>query len=208
LRTFLREPLLFRPGTQYRFSAYGWILVSAVVEGASGKRFDEFMASDVFAPLGLTHTVFDGDKVEGRTSFYFPRAAERADLGLQDAPYADYSCFAGAGQYDSTPTDLVRAASAMAKPGFLTPETLARIQTPVMLVSGAPSGFALGWRVEDIQLAGAKTRQLSHRGSPMGGTASVWMYPERGLAIAAMTNVSHVKGIAPLGPKIAETFAR
>jgi hypothetical protein len=77
-----------------------------------------------------------------------------------------------------------------------------------MLASGAPSGFALGWKVEDVQVAGTKTRQLSHRGSPMGGSASVWIYPERGLAIAATTNVSHVKGIAPLGPKIAEAFAR
>ncbi len=208
VRTFADEPLFFQPGTQYRFSAYAWILASAVVEGASGRRFGEFMASQVFAPLGLTRTVFDGEKVEGRASFYFPRAAERADLGLQDAPYADYSCFAGAGQYVSTPTDLVRGASAMLKPGFLTAGTIAVFQAPVMLTSGAPSGYALGWRVDDVEVNGAKTRQLSHRGSPMGGSASVWIYPELGLTVAAMTNVSHVKGLAPLGPEVAEAFAR
>lgn len=208
LRTFAGEPLFFQPGTQYRFSAYAWILASAVVERVAGRPFGDFMASDVFAPLGLTRTVVDGEKVEGRASFYFPRAAERADLGLQEAPYADYSCFAGAGQYVSTPTDLVRGASAMLKPGFLTADTIAVFQAPVMLASGAPSGYALGWKVDDVQVNGETTRQLSHRGSPMGGSASVWIYPGRGLAIAAMTNVSHVKGIAPLGPKVAEAFVR
>jgi serine beta-lactamase-like protein LACTB, mitochondrial len=208
LRTFLGEPLLFRPGTQYRFSAYGWILVSAVVEGASGRPFGEFMATDVFVPLGLTRTVFDSERVDGRASFYFPRAAQRADLGLQDAPEADYSCFFGAGRYLSTPSNLVELASAMLKPGFLRADTVVQFQKPVMLESGEPSGFALGWRVEDVKLRGAKTRQLSHRGSPMGGSASVWTYPELGLAIAAMTNVSHVQDVALLGPKVAEAFVK
>jgi CubicO group peptidase (beta-lactamase class C family) len=207
LRAFTGAPLLYQPGTEYRFSIYGWVLVSAIVQGASGQPYSEFMTRDVFGPLGMDRTVLDGPDVEGRASFYFPRAAMRSDLGLQDAPAGDYSCFAGAGAYDSTPSDLVRLGSAMLRPGYLTAETIALFQTPVILASGDPSGSALGWKVEEVSLAGTKTRQLSHRGNPMGGTAAVWTYPARGLAIAVMTNVSHVKGVAPLGPKVAATFA-
>ena len=32
------DPLLFEPGTQHRYSIWGWVLVSAVVEGAAGDR--------------------------------------------------------------------------------------------------------------------------------------------------------------------------
>ena len=38
----------FEPGTNYRFSTYGWILLSAVVEGASGEPFPTFMRREVF----------------------------------------------------------------------------------------------------------------------------------------------------------------
>jgi hypothetical protein len=34
------------------------------------------------------------------------------------------------------------------------------------------------------------------------------MFPDLGLVIAAASNVSHAKGVAPLGLKIAEAFAR
>jgi CubicO group peptidase (beta-lactamase class C family) len=92
LRIFDRDPLLFRPGTQYRYSIYGWILVSAVVEAAAAQPFPRFMTREVFEPVGMNDTVLDGEEVPGRASSYFPRSFMRTDLGLQDAPQADYSC--------------------------------------------------------------------------------------------------------------------
>lgn len=208
LQIFDRDPLLFRPGTQYRYSIYGWILVSAVVEAATTEPFPRFMTREVFGPVGMDDTVVDGEDVPGRASSYFPRSFMRTDLGLQDAPRADYSCFAGAGAFLSTPSDLVRFGSAMLKPGLLKAETIALLQTPLRLESGASTGYALGWKVESVPLAGAPARLLGHRGSPMGGTISLMMFPDLGLVIAAASNVSHAKGVAPLGLKVAEAFAR
>jgi CubicO group peptidase (beta-lactamase class C family) len=134
--------------------------------------------------------------------------AMRTDLGLQDASPADYSCWAGAGAFLSTPSDLVRFGSAMQKPGLLKAETIALLQTPLRLESGASTGYALGWKVESVQLAGAPARLLGHRGSPMGGTISLVTFPDHGLVIAAASNVSYAKGVAPLGLKVAEAFTR
>ena len=39
LQAFAENSLRFEPGTQYRFSAYGWILVSAAVEAAADEPF-------------------------------------------------------------------------------------------------------------------------------------------------------------------------
>ena len=209
LQIFGSDPLLFRPGTQYRYSIYGWILVSAVVEAAAADPFPRFMTREVFEPLGMDSTVLDeADGVPGRASLYFPRAAMRTDLGLQDAPRADYSCWAGAGAFLSTPSDLVRFGSAMLKPGLLKAETIALLQTPLRLESGASTGYALGWNVESVQLAGAPARLVGHRGSPMGGSISLMTFPDLGLAIAAATNVSHANGVAPFGLKVAEAFTR
>jgi serine beta-lactamase-like protein LACTB, mitochondrial len=209
LPIFSGDPLLFRPGTEYRYSTYDWILVSAVVEAAAKKPFVAFMNPNVLRPLEMRDTVPDeSDDVRGTTSFYFPRAAQRPHLGIQDAPPADYSCFAASGVFLSTPSDLVRFASAMMRPGFLKAETVALLQTPVKLESGASTSCALGWNVESVQLEGGPARMVGHRGSSMGGTASLMTFPDRALSIAITSNISYAKGIEPFGLKVAEAFRR
>jgi CubicO group peptidase (beta-lactamase class C family) len=56
VRHFAEGELLFDPGTQYRYSKYGWILVSAAVEAASDQPFLMFMREQIFQPLGMDDT--------------------------------------------------------------------------------------------------------------------------------------------------------
>ena len=53
---FAQSALLFEPGTQYRQSKYGWILVSAAVEAAADQRFLTFLRAQIFEPLGMENT--------------------------------------------------------------------------------------------------------------------------------------------------------
>jgi serine beta-lactamase-like protein LACTB len=209
LPIFAGEPLLFEPGTRYSFSTYGWILLSMVVEGAAGEPFGTFMDREVFMPLGMDRTTLEGaDEDPDSVLFYFPRAAMKVNLGLQDAPSADYTCFAGAGAFLSTPSDLARLGSAMLKPGLLQAETIALFQTPLTLTSGESTGFALGWRVDRIQLAGAPAQILRHRANLIGGAVSLSLFPDSGLVIAATSNVSHTDRVDPYALHVAEAFAR
>ena len=209
LEIFAREPLLFEPGTKYRFSTNGWILLSAVVEAAAGEPFPTFMTREVFTPLGMESTVIETDeKSPDTTSFYFPRAALNTQLGVEEASRRHNSCLFGAGAYLSTPTDLARFGSAMLKPGLLKADTIALLQAPLRLASGASTDFALGWKVERVQLNGAPARMVAHRATPMGGTTALLMFPDHRLVIAAVSNVSDAQGVAPFGVKVAEAFVR
>jgi CubicO group peptidase (beta-lactamase class C family) len=189
------DPLLFEPGTQYRYSIWGWVLVSAVIEGAAGETFDRFMVRQVFEPLGMERT-------------------ELAEIeGLDDVAHGtgrrpDYSCVAGGGAFLSTPSDLVRLGSTMVKPGFLRAETVALLQTPPRLAAGASTTYALGWTVRSVQLAGEPTRVVSHRGSPAGGTVSLLTFPDLGLAVAAAANQADAKGVDPFALRVADAFAK
>lgn len=117
-------------------------------------------------------------------------------------------CFAGAGAFLSTPSDLVRLGSAMLKPGLLKAETIRLFQTPLHLKSGASTEFALGWKADAIPLAGAPTRLLRHRATPTGSTVSLSLFPDRGLVIAVTTNVTHDKVVDPFAVQVAEAFVR
>jgi len=203
------DPLLFEPGTQHRYSIWGWVLVSAAVEGAAGEPFSRFMVRQVFERLAMERTVVaETDGLDAFAPFYSPRSVLRTRLGVKEASRPDYSCLAGAGAFLSTPTDLVRLGSAMLKPGLLKAETIAAFQTPTRLVSGASTTYALGWTVSSVQLAGEPARMVSHRGSPMGGTVSLLTFPDLVLAIAAAANVTNAKGVDPFARRIAEAFTR
>jgi len=186
------DPLLFEPGTQHRYSIWGWVLVSAVVEGAAGEPFTRFMVRQVFEPLAMERTVV--------------AESEGLDGVAHRGRRPDYSCVAGAGAFLSTPTDLVRLGSAMLKPGLLKAETIAAFETPARLVSGASTTYALGWTVTSVQLAGEPARMVSHRGSPAGGTVSLLTFPDLGLAIAAAAN-ANARGVDPFALQVAEKFA-
>src|SRR5262249_38725250 len=158
----------FQPETQRQFSIYDWILVSAIVEAAAGEPFLAFMNREVLARSGMERTVPDGDEVPDRAAFYFPRAAQQTALGLQDAPQADYSCFAGSGGFVSTPSDLARFGQAMVQARLLKPETFAILQKPVWLDSSSSTAYALGWNIDRVQRDGTSTRMVFYRGTSSG----------------------------------------
>jgi serine beta-lactamase-like protein LACTB len=59
LQHFKDSTLRFEPGSQYRVSSYGWILVSAAVEAAAKEPFMTFMQKEIFEPLGMDDTMAD-----------------------------------------------------------------------------------------------------------------------------------------------------
>jgi len=203
------DALRFEPGTQYRYSIWGWVLVSAVVERAGGERFDRFMSQRIFAPLGMTRTVVQetADLDDGPSRHVPPREFFGIRLRPKDADKPDYSCLAGAGSFMSTPADLVRLGSVMVKPGFLKPETIAAFATPGRFPSGPSTTYALGWTVSTVQLAGRPVRMLSHRGTPWGGSVSLAVFPDLGLAIAVAANVI-TERVNPFALQVAEEFKK
>ena len=44
------------PGARYRYSNVGYSLLAAIVERASGMRYEAFLARHLFTPAGMTQT--------------------------------------------------------------------------------------------------------------------------------------------------------
>ncbi len=167
--------LRFEPGTQYRFSNFGWILVSAAVEAAADKPFLSFMRSQIFEPLGMDHTEADSatEPDPDRATPYFPRFAADPRYGPDLMRPIDLSCYAGASVFLSTPSDLVRFAMAINSGKLLQPATVQLLQTSLRLPSGQETGYGLGWDLETVTLAGEQTRWVGHDGMLLGGMVGV-----------------------------------
>ena len=207
LQRFANRRLLFEPGTQYHYSSYGWVLVSAAVEAAADQPFFTFMRKQIFEPLGMDDTRADATTgLRDRATFYFPRFAADPRYGPQPPREIDLSCFAGAGAFLSTPSDLVRFAIAMNTGKLLQPATVQLLQTPQRVASGQETGYGLGWDLETGSLPGEQTRQIGHDGEVMDGiVASLWMFPKHGIVVAVTSNIAFAN-TPSLASSVAQAF--
>lgn len=209
LEAFADDDLRFEPGTRYRYSSYGWILVSAAIEAASGAPFLDFMGKGVFEPLGMNATRADSatEPIPGRVMPYFPRYGGDPRWGFHPMRDLDYSCYAGASVFLSTPSDLVRFGLAMNSGRFLKPETVELLQASQLLPSGEETGYGLGWDLEKVTFLGRETRVVGHDGDVLGGmAASLMIFRERGIVVAVTANISYTD-TASIALKVAEAFA-
>ena len=209
LQHFADSSLLFEPGTQYRYSSYGWIVVSAAIAAAAGEEFLTFMRTRIFEPLGMHDTRADSlaRVIPDRAMFYFPRYAADPRFGPDPMREIDYSCYAGSSAFLSTPSDLVRFGIAITSGKLLQPATVHLLQTSQRLPSGQETGYGLGWDLESVALMGEQTIVVGHDGTSLGGmVASFMTFRERAIVVAVISNISYAD-TASLALRIAEAFA-
>jgi CubicO group peptidase (beta-lactamase class C family) len=210
LQYFADRPLLSEPGTKFRYSSYGWILVSAAIEAAAREPFLSFMQGRVFEPLGMHDTRPESltEPIPDRVVPYFPRFAANPRYGPDPMRELDLSCYSGSSVFLSTPSDLVRFGMAISSGKLLQPSTVELLQTSQRLASGEETGYGLGWDLETISLGGQQTRVVGHDGSLLGGmAASLMILRDRGIVVAVTSNTSYADTFT-LASKIVETFAQ
>lgn len=96
------------PGERYRYSNLGYALLGQIVERVSGLGFEEFLAKEVFAPLGMRSTGYvTGDVPRADMAVGYYRDGAR----LVAEPVESDRVFAPAGGVVTTISDLARYAA-------------------------------------------------------------------------------------------------
>ena len=212
LQLFAKDPLLFEPGTRYSASSYGWILVSAAIEAAADEPFFAFMRRQIFEPLAMNETVPDTsatDSIPDLATFYFPRFGGDTRYGPESVREGDHSCYGGASAFLATPSDLVRFGIAMSAGGtLLRPATIRLFETPQRLTSGQDTNYGLGWQLDNVTLGGQPARMAGHAAKEdfIGGSTYLMTFPDRGIVVAAMSNISFAD-MKAVALSLAQAFA-
>lgn len=199
LSIFQDDSLLFEPGTKFSYSSYGWNLVSAVIEGASGEPFLDYMRKNVFLKAGMLATVPEyADSIIPWRAHNYVRGPDQQVLNAQ---YVDNSYKWAGGGFLSTSEDLVRFGESLRTGTLLKPETVQLLWTSLKLNDGKETGYGIGWSVNtDAQ----GHRYVGHTGGSMGATSHLRIYPDDGLVIVLLVN-SDPTFISAL-PRIATMF--
>ena len=200
---FKDDPLLFAPGDQYAYSSYGYNLLAAVVESASGRSFDEYLRTSVFAPAGMASTFLERPQevVPGRAHQYVRGPLPGAWLR---APYVDLSVKWAGGGMISNALDLARFDIALNGGRLLKPETLDLMYTSARLNSGAATGYGLGWMISQD---GGRLR-VAHSGGATGGTTYILREPRTRTASVLLANLDNVPRLGELAEQLVELAPR
>lgn len=185
LSVFQNDPLDFLPQTKFGYSSYGYTLLSAVIEGASGQDFLVFMEKEVFEPLKMSNSSADDNRkiIPNRTSFY----SLDADKKVINAPYIDSSESWAGGGFLSNSEDLVRFGSAHLQSGFLKESTLKVMFTSQKTSDGKETGTGLGWRINKDKEG---RTYYFHPGENIGGRSYLWVCPNEKISVAMLHNLT------------------
>lgn len=183
---FAADPLLFKPGSAFSYSTYGYTVVGCVIEGASGQRFQDYVAEHVLKPAGMTHTFVDDvlEIVPHRARGYQNLDGQTKNAGLMDSSYK-----IPGGGYVSTAEDFVHFAEALMHEKLVKTSTLAEMWTPVKITgTGKQPTYGLGFGV--LTIDGEK--YVAHSGSQQGTSTTFVIIPGKHFAAAAMANIEDV----------------
>ncbi len=196
---FAADPLLHEPGTRYLYSTYGYNLVGAVVEQASGTTLADYVKQHIAAPSGAA-TLQDDDVrriVKHRAAGYV-----RVDGELRNSALMDSSYKLGGGGFVCSAPDLVRFCIALQDGVLLRRETLATMWTPGTLRDGKATTYGLGFGVGSHQ----GRRVISHSGAQSRVSTVMHMLPDQRIAVVLLCNLEGVR-LGPLARDLAAQVA-
>ena len=186
LNRFKNDPLLFQPGTDFRYTSNGYRLLGCVLRGAAGKSYTDVMQETVLGPAGMSSTLNDDAYaiLPGRARGY------TLDPGgqLVRSRFRDVSENLPAGGHLSTATDLVKFAMAWHAGRLVSESSMKAMTTPPEGVDGSEQFYGLG---VTVRFAGGD-KLFSHGGGQDGARSLLVVNVNKGRAIAWMTNFERI----------------
>ena len=180
---FKTEPMQFEPGARWRYNNSGYILLGAIIEKVTGKKYADVVRERIFQPLGMADTRYDD------TDAVVPRRAAgygRTGAGLVNAQYLSMTQPYAAGALLSTVDDLAKWEAGLAAGKVVKAASLEKMFANYPLASGAPSGYGYGWQIGAYE--GRPVQE--HGGGIPGFRAHVLRIPADGVYVAVLSNVA------------------
>lgn len=202
LNIFKGDPLLHEPGTKFNYTTYGYSVLGCAIEGASGVSYEDYMRDKVFAPAGMSATRTDNFRmvIPNRARGYMrlsqetynslPETVKRiAKPGeIYNASLHDTSMKIPGGGLVSTAVDLVKFAIALNTGKLVKKTTIEQMWTSQKTKDGKETGYGLGWGLGEA----SGFKMVTHSGGQAGTSTLLVMLPEKGIIVAAMSNLEGV----------------
>jgi CubicO group peptidase (beta-lactamase class C family) len=195
-----KPPVLFLPGEKWAYSNTGYALLGSIIEKASGQSFKDFMAQQIFQPLGMNRTQVYHKRMENRSidnyaygyvkddSLGYIMADSAAKLAAMvycmDGIYGD-------GIINSTTSDLLKWDQALYTEKLVSKQMMQEAFTPAPLNNGRTYNYGFGWLLMHSKDFGSYTM---HSGGWPGYATWIERHPQSNKTIILLANAGAANG--------------
>ncbi len=178
------QPLDFEPGTGWKYSNTGYLILGKIVEKLSGTTLAKYFEEHIYKAAGMEKTgPAHIDKVnmlgaKGYNGFYSIREDESDDSVI--------NCLEGDGYLSSTVEDLYRWNTALGEGKIIKPESL-ELMFGKQYQIGEKTYYGFGWMLEDKEEV-----RFYHPGNTVGFTAQNSIYTKSDGQIILLTNKGYI----------------
>lgn len=170
------------PGTRFIYSSYGYNLLGAIIEGASGQSFGQYMTENIWKPLGMNHTRMDiADEITPRRT----RGYRIIDGKIKNCEFVDISSRFGGGGTLSTVTDMLNFSRGLDKGKVLSRQAQKKMYDSMKTKNTRLTEYGMGWGTDYL----SGFWNVSHSGGQAGTSTFLLRFPDEHFAAAVATNL-------------------
>jgi CubicO group peptidase (beta-lactamase class C family) len=193
-----QKSLNYIPGDEYSYTNSGYTLLAIIAERVSGQSLNEFSRRHIFEPLGMNSTEWRDD---------FTRIVKRRATAYTVGPDGSFRKLMpfenvyGNGGLLTTVGDLLRWTDNLAHGTVGGPAFIEEMHRQARLNDRREIAYASGLRVDTYK----GIRQVGHGGATAGYRAFLTRFPDQGVSVALLCNVTNVNAQA-LAHRTADVF--
>jgi len=193
----LHDTLFFKPGSKWKYSNTGYAVLAAIIEKVSGMSYNDFMAKNIFQPLGMTHSFIYNTrrstrKIPANYALGFVYSDSLKKYILPDsAPKYDFVYYldgiVGDGCVNTTTGDLFKWDQALYGNKLVTKSTLDEMLSPLVQMSPRDTTSFYGFGVM-VQTKTSNGKIISHTGGWPGYATGITRMVDSNETIILLSN--------------------
>jgi CubicO group peptidase (beta-lactamase class C family) len=194
-----QRELNFKPGDEYVYCNTGYTLMAEIVARVTGESFPDWTNKNIFAPLGMTNTLFydDHERIVPNRAYSYHMGSDGFKKSVLS--YAN----AGATSLFTTVEDLSKWADNFDHVKVGNDNVMKMMEERFVLNNGDTIDYAFGQAIGKYK--GLKT--VSHSGGDAGYRSFLLRFPEEHLAISVFSNFASFNP-GGLSYRVADTYLR
>ena len=187
LDKFKGRELLFKPGTEFRYSSYGYVLLGAIIEKTTDQSYQDYMNENIWQPAGMNFTSIEKDDIE-----YKNKAGLYIKLGkiFIRSPKNDLSYMQSGGGIQSTAQDLLKFGQAILNYKLINPSTT-ELMMKLSTNKENEIEYTYGW---DSWVSSKYGRIMEHNGAQIGASSYLRIYFDKKIVVATLSNSLSTSG--------------
>lgn len=174
----------FKPGTKFKYSEAGYVLLASIIEQVSGIKYSEFITKNIFEPLKMQNSfVLDKpDKLSKNRALGY----KKYNNSFKKYDYDPLNYIVGNEGIYSCIEDLFKWQKAFYTNRLISVNVITDILTPTKLSLDKEVNYGLGWFIKER----SKTKYIYHTGSWVGFNNIMLICPEKKGSVIFLSNTN------------------